>query len=79
MLKTVHGLVRSFDCVCVQGLVGSVPNLGGQICSKMTSLSLQNTNLMQCNATHLSALQGNAAAPQVLPAVAHTSCKTGFC
>ena len=56
---------KEFGCACAQGLTGSVPNLGRQISSKMTSLSLQNTNLVQCNATHLSALQPAAASGQV--------------
>ena len=67
-------------CVCMQGLVGSVPNLGRQISSKMSSLSLQGTSLVQCNATHLSALQGVAKHGQVplFGALSHyvnSSCK----
>ena len=44
----------------LQGLVGNVPNLGSQISSKITSVSLQNTSLVQCNASHLAALHGLA-------------------
>ena len=58
---------KKLGCVCMQGLVGSVPNLGRQISSKMTSLSLQNTSLVQCNATHLSALYTAATYGQVPP------------
>ncbi len=46
--------------VLLQGLVGSIPNLGSQISSKITSVSLQNTSLVQCNASHLAALRGLA-------------------
>ena len=56
---------KEFGFAFAQGLTGSVPNLGRQISSKMTSLSLQNTTLVQCNATHLSALQPAAASGQV--------------
>ena len=51
--------------VLLQGLVGSVPNLGGEISSKITSISLQNTSLVQCNASHLVALRGLAVPGEV--------------
>lgn len=65
-------------CACVQGLVGRIPNLGGQICSKMSSLSLQDTSLMQCNATHLSALQDGAISGQVSLFGVNSSCNSDF-
>lgn len=51
--------------VLLQGLVGSIPKLGSQISSKITTVSLQNTSLVQCNASHLAALHGLAASGEV--------------
>ena len=51
--------------VLLQGLVGSVPKLGSEISSKITSVSLQNTSLVQCNASHLVALRGLAVPGEV--------------
>ncbi len=51
--------------VLLQGLVGSVPDLGKEISSKITSVSLQNTSLVQCNASHLAALRGLAVPGEV--------------
>jgi hypothetical protein len=51
--------------VLLQGLIGSVPTLGVEISSKITSVSLQNTSLVQCNASHLVALRGLAVPGEV--------------
>ena len=49
----------------LQGLIGRIPNLGSLVSSKITSISLQDTSLMQCNGTQLSALHGVATAGTV--------------
>jgi len=42
--------------VCIQGLTGTLPDMGSAVASKLTAFRVDNTGLEQCRPNHLAAL-----------------------